>query len=225
MPTVVEKRLRQSDCFKLLAACFYEPDREMFLQEQLCDNLVSQLAACGYVPAAEAARGMLVALSEASNEELKIEYARLFVGPFELVAPPYGSVYLEERKRLMGDSTVAVQKMYQQAGLSLEVKEAPDHIALELEFMHYLCLAESEARAKRQNKEAQRLNKMQTEFMTRLLGSWIPPFCENIRQGTDKGFYVNLADCLEDFIREIISLPQATTMRKNEGIHDRGTSA
>ncbi|MCL7488708.1 MAG: molecular chaperone TorD family protein [Desulfobulbaceae bacterium] len=206
MPTVVEKKLRQSDCFKLLAACFYEPDREMFLQERLCDNLVSLFSSCGYVPAAEAARTMLVALSELSDDELKVEYARLFVGPFELVAPPYGSVYLEEKKRLMGDSTVAVQKMYQEAGLSLDVKEAPDHIALELEFMHYLCLAESEAGAKRQRKEAQRLNKMQTEFMTRLLGPWIPPFCENIRQGTDNGFYLNLADCLEGFIQEIILL-------------------
>jgi TorA maturation chaperone TorD len=217
MPTVVDAKRQRCDCFRLLAASFYEPDRELFLQEQLCDNLVSLLSSCGYVSAAEAARGMLVALSESSDEEMKIEYARLFVGPFGLIAPPYGSVYLEEKKRLMGDSTMAVQKMYQEAGLSLEVKEAPDHIALELEFMHYLCAGELAAEAKKQSKEAQRLGKVQTEFMTRLLGPWIPTFCENIRQGSDKSFYVNLANCLQGFIREMTAVYQKdATTRKNK---------
>ncbi|MFN2356106.1 MAG: molecular chaperone, partial [Desulfopila sp.] len=79
------------------------------------------------------------AIHESRHQDLLVEYARLFVGPFELLAPPYGSVYLETGRRLMGDSTIAVQHMYTNAGLTLDVQEAPDHIALELEFMHYLC--------------------------------------------------------------------------------------
>lgn len=159
---------------------------------------------------------MLVALSELTDEEMKVEHARLFVGPFELLAPPYGSVYLEKGGMLMGDSTMAVQKMYHEAGLSLDVMEAPDHIALELEFMHYLCLGESTAEAKRQHEEALAFTKRQAEFMNRFLAPWIPAFCDNIRQGSDNHFYVHLADCLESFTREMISFYQAAPAKRKD---------
>ncbi len=226
MTTVVEKKLQRSDCFKLLAACFYEPDRDLFIQEKLCDNLVSLLSACGYASASEAARGMLKALSELSDEEIKIEHARLFVGPFELFAPPYGSIYLEDKRRVMGDSTMAVQKMYQEAGLSLDIKEAPDHIAFELEFMHFLGLKEIEAEEQGQGNKVQKINRLQDEFMSKLLGPWIPALCENIRQGTDNSFYVHLADCLDGFSKEITAEQKVSAiMQKAEVNNDSRASA
>jgi TorA maturation chaperone TorD len=200
MTTIVDVKRQQGNCFKLLAACFYEPDREMFLQERLCDNLISLLSACGCSTAADAARGMLVALSENSDEELKIEHARLFVGPFELLAPPYGSVHLENKRRIMGDSTMAVKKVYQDAGLNLEEKEAPDHIAFELEFMHFLCLKEAEAAVKDNNLLVHELAQKQSQFFNALLAPWITDFCSVIRNGCENGFYTALADCLEAFI-------------------------
>ncbi len=205
MTMTVDRKRQQGNCFKLLAACFYEPDRDLFLQEKLCDNLLSQLTAYGCDAAAVAAGEMLAGLTGQSDEELKIEYARLFVGPFELIAPPYGSVYLEKKRRVMGDTTMAVNKMYQDAGLFMEVKEAPDHIAVELEFMYYLCQAEAEAKAQNHGEWARAGITMQSEFMRTFLGPWIPAFCENIRQGTESGFYLPLAGCLNAFSEEMVS--------------------
>jgi putative dimethyl sulfoxide reductase chaperone len=203
MTKSVELKLRQSDCFKLLAACFYEPDKELFLQQRLCENLASVLAACRHEEAAAKAATMRTELEAKNEEELKVEYARLFIGPFELIAPPYGSIYLEKERRLMGDSTLAVQRIYREAGLELEVMEAPDHIALELEFMHYLALGEAAAETENQSGEAAEFAARQNEFLHRLLRPWVPAFCENIRQGTENGFYRALADCLESFMAEI----------------------
>ncbi len=216
----MDLKVQQSNCFKLLAACFYEPDKELFLAERLCDNLAAVFSACRCGEAAAAANRMRRALEQKNSEEMKVEYAGLFVGPFELVAPPYGSVYLEKRRRLMGDSTMAVQKMYEEAGLSLAVKEAPDHIALELEFMHYLCLREAEAAAEGNNDQVHEFAVMQSEFMQNSLGPWVPDFCGKIRKGTGNGFYAHLADCLEGFIVEITSLYEtADPLRQPRDLH------
>lgn len=219
-PATVDMKVHQGNCFKLLAACFYEPERELFFQEGLCDNLAFQLASLHMEKAAAAADSMKQALEEQDDSDLKVEYARLFVGPFELIAPPYGSVYLEGKRMLMGESTVAVQKAYQANGLTLEVSEAPDHIALELEFMHYLCLREGDAAAKNDCEEAGRLAKAQAFFMDRFLGPWIADFCGAVRKGTDNSFYLHLADCLEEFIARAASLRESDFPKgHSEGSH------
>ncbi|HDH01197.1 MAG TPA: molecular chaperone TorD, partial [Nitrospirae bacterium] len=81
-----------------------------------------------------------------TEEDLCVEYAKLFVGPFELLAPPYGSVYLDDGGRVMGDSTMRVIEAYQKEGLSGndDFKDLPDHIAVEMEFMSYLIYKERE---------------------------------------------------------------------------------
>ena len=195
-----DMHMLRGNCFKLLAACFYEPDKELFLQEGLCENLAALLAACACEEAARAAGLMREALAEQDDEALKVEYARLFVGPFELIAPPYGSVYLEKGRRLMGDSTLAVQKMYEEFDLSLAVKEVPDHIALELEFMHYLYMCEADAAARAQSGEVARFAAARAGFMDRFLGPWVPNFCKDIKKGTDNRFYSLLADSLAGFV-------------------------
>lgn len=200
--------LKRGDCYKLLAACFYEPDLELFLSEHLGENLAGLLTACQCPEAATSATVLQAAMTNSDPEELLVEYARLFVGPFELAAPPYGSVYLEENGRLMGNSTLAVQRKYQEAGLAQEIKEAPDHIALELEFLHYLCCMEAETVANNLPAQAEEWTAKEAEFMRRLLRPWVPAFCEKIRQGTTTGFYSAVADCLENFVAEISLLPE-----------------
>jgi len=211
--------MNRSNCFKLLAVCFYEPDKELFLKERLCENLAALFADFNFADSEAAAKKMRVALKEKSHEEMIVDYARLFIGPFEMIASPYGSVYLEDSKRLMGDSTLYVQKMYQEAGLSLEAHEAPDHIALELEFMHFLCFAEAEAAASANNEQVHSLAGKQTKFFRKFLASWVPEFCIAIRNGTNNDFYAALADCLESFVKNVASFYELTDMihPKEEG--------
>ncbi|MDW7771951.1 MAG: molecular chaperone TorD family protein [Desulfobulbaceae bacterium] len=218
MTTTVDQKVRQCNCFKLLAACFYEPEKEMFLRENLCDNLASMFADLGLAAEAKAADRMKKALEEQNDEDLKVEYARLFVGPFELVAPPYGSVYLDGNRMLMGDSTLAVQKVYRDNGLTLEVRELPDHIALELEFMHYLCLREANAEAEENKEEAGRFARTQADFMRKFLGPWIVYFCHAVRKGTDNPFYFHLAECLEGFTVKTTSLPEKAFLTGESGV-------
>ena len=196
----VTKKRQRSQIFRLLSACFYEPDKKLFMEELVCTNLANLLAEVA--PEAEsAALNMQAALSETDDKEMLLDYARLFVGPFELLAPPYGSIYIEGKSQVMGDSTMAVLKKYQEIGLSIDIKEPADHIAFELEFMHYLYTLEAEATHKDDNVKAQSLASMRNDFLSTYLVTWIPQFCEKIRIGADNMFYRNLADCLENFIK------------------------
>jgi putative dimethyl sulfoxide reductase chaperone len=187
--------LTRANCFKLLAACFYEPEKDFFIEENLCRNLQDLLD--GWASeAAKAASDMGLALLSTEQEQLSLDHAELFIGPFELIAPPYGSVYLEKNRQIMGDTTIGVLKSYQEAGLSVDEKEPPDHVAIELEFMSLLNTREAEAGARGETNEAEKIRGQQKDFYHDYL-SWVPSFCEAIRKGTKSQFYLSLADCLE----------------------------
>lgn len=191
-------RLR-SDTFRLLSVAFYPPDRQVFLEEKLCSNLEGLL----YRLCPEAWPHCLTmekALQESTAKDLQVEHAALFIGPFELLAPPYGSVYLDGNHKIMGDSTVSVQNMYRQAGLQLEEKEVPDHIALELEFASYLAGKVDEQLNNNELDEMEETKALYTHFLHNTLIRWVPEFCQRIRLETKHAFYSSLSNCLEKFI-------------------------
>ena len=191
----------RGECYKFLAICFQLPQKELFLNENLPANLTRALKhVCP--DAAEYSTRMGQALSQYSDEELSVEYAKLFVGPFELKAPPYGSVYIDDGRRVMGDSTLKILKTYQQSGLTIkdDFKELPDHITVELEFMYYLIFKELEFLEKSQFESANDIIKRQGIFLNEFLGQWIPPFRAKIIEGTGNAFYRLLGDCVFSFV-------------------------
>lgn len=200
---LVDYEQARSNCYKLLAVCFYQPQKEAFIQEEFFKNLAVILKgvspdAAAHVPAMEKA------FLKYSEEDLLVAYAKLFVGPNELIAPPYGSVYMDDGRRTMGDSTLEAMKIYKDEGLAIDenFKELPDHIAVELEFMYYLIFKEIEALEKSETDKALDFIKTQELFLDKFLAKWVKPFCDKIRQGTDNEFYGSLADCLSVFIEK-----------------------
>jgi putative dimethyl sulfoxide reductase chaperone len=187
--------LNRGNCFKLLAACFYEPDKKLFIEEQVCENLKTLLGTWA-ADAAKAAGNMGLSLENCTQDQLSVDHAALFIGPFELIAAPYGSVYTEKHRQVMGDSTIEVLKFYEEVGLSVDTKEPPDHIAIELEFMHHLCVKEAEAEARSDHTEIAKFRELQATFFIAFL-QWVPQFCDSIKKGTANPFYADLGDCLK----------------------------
>jgi TorA maturation chaperone TorD len=192
---------KRGDSYRLLSACFYLPKKELFLSEKLFEN-ISMLLNKICPDAAIFSTKMGEAIQEYSDEDLAVEYAILFVGPYELKAPPYGSIYLDQGRRVMGDSTMEVRKMFEEAGLSTDdnFKELPDHISVELEFMYYLIHKEVEALENSEIDKALSLRETQELFLNRFLKPWVPPFCERIKASTDNEFYNSLANCVLVFV-------------------------
>lgn len=201
---IVRERAR-GDSFRFLSACFYQPGKDQFLGEGLLGNLAQALKHASQ-EAAAAAVALEKAFMKYSERDLMVSYAKLFIGPDKLIAPPYGSVYLDKERRVMGDSTIEVIEFYREAGLSMDegFREVPDHITAELEFMYYLAFKEVEALEQSQYGAALDLISIQESFVSRFLGRWIRPFCERMREGTDNGFYRALAGCVSAFAGDML---------------------
>lgn len=190
----------RSDIFRLLAACFYQPLRDVFQEDLLKDLTASLEKLCP--GAADYAEEMIKLLAVYPYEELLVDYSRLFVGPGGLLAAPYGSVYLERDRLVMGDSTMAVMAFYSSHGLVLdsEFKDLPDHIAVEIEFMHYLIFKEIEALDASDITTAVAVLESQDTFMNKFLCPWVDKFSGRMADGSETGFYRALAGCLSSFI-------------------------
>ncbi len=204
--------LTRSDAYRLLAVCFYEPDREMFLEENLCANLAVLMAELS-VPVAESCRRMEQGLQENSREELLVEYTALFLGPFGAPAQPYGSVYLDQERQLMGDSTMAIQKIYEEAGVKHETNGPADHIAIELEFMSFLEQRLTQAAATADQAAAADMAAIEARFFNKYLATWAPSLAKAIQAHARLGFYQALSECLLGFISaEQQRLQQSVTL-------------
>lgn len=142
--------------------------------------------------------------ADASFEALKVDFSKLFIGPYTLFAAPYGSIYLEDGRHIMGKSTLDVRRRYIEAGLdvSRDFKDPPDHITAELEFMHYLIFKEIEALSKSEKESAADFIQKQQSFLEDHLMKWVPTFAGNIIEHAATRFYQNLAKATEMFLEK-----------------------
>jgi TorA maturation chaperone TorD len=192
---------RRSECYRLLAALFYPPERSQLLNDQTCLTLAGLLSEI-YPNAAASAQAAIMQeqLTALDENQLQVDHATLFVGPFALKAAPYGSIYLEQGRRLMGDTTLAAMDLYAEAGLHLTLKEPADHIVIELEFMHYLTALAAEALAAGHEDTVAELAGKQHHFLKEHLGAWVPAFCAATAREADTLYFRALADCLLAFV-------------------------
>jgi TorA maturation chaperone TorD len=187
--------------FRLLSDCFLLPDPE--LPEKLENLEFSMENVCK--PALGFVQKMRQEFkTNADLEAFKVEFSRLFVGPYQLSAAPYGSVYLESERKMMGNSTLDVRNRYRDAGLDTvkTFKDAPDHISVELEFMYYLIFKEIEAFGNSDIETAIGFIQRQKSFLEDHLIAWVPEFADSITENAENPFYLNLAKATEAFLKE-----------------------
>ena len=69
------------------------------------------------------------------------------------------------------------KRYYQEAKLSVDIKEPPDHIVIELEFMYYLCSKEARAAQNGQQVESNHFRELQVRFFHTALKPWGSSLC------------------------------------------------
>ena len=196
-----------------ILACLYrqEPDREVLAaiseQQQLSclfEDVNGLLPVAAELEADIAAHTLEIG---AYQEQLREDYNRLFVGPGPLLAPPWDSVYRSKERLLFGEHTLAVRAFYQSYGLKAvkQQQEPEDHIALELEFVGWLCQQAANASSA---EEASGFIEGHKEFLVRHLLEWIPAFNEAVRKGSRTVFYDRLPVLTQawlDYEKEAVS--------------------
>ena len=137
------------------------------------------------------------------SDALKVDFTKLFIGPYTMAAPPYESIYQIGDGQMMGDSTMEVVEIYRQAGFDISDSyfDAPDHISAELEFMCVLfakCSVSNQAGDLDANKLYQPLLK---NLLVDHLGCWVPLFAQKVKANANTVFYGILAEITDKVIQ------------------------
>ena len=191
----------RQESYKCLSTCFYLPAMSLTHRLREMERNLARLNSRA-LPHVVLMRSELQISDDL--EALQSEFARLFVGPYSLQAPPYGSIYLESNRRIMGESTVDASNRYLESGLmtSDTFRDPPDHIAAELEFMYFLVFNEIDAiQADCVDAGCEFLNR-QKSFLRDHLGAWINDFTQQVERGTQSDFYQNLAIATRVYVNE-----------------------
>jgi len=188
------------DAYFELAECYKLPDNELTLRINKLEQVFQPLGSDAlYQIIVQCAAN----LEQLDVQTLKVDFSQLFIGPYNLLAPPYGSVYLEGKRKIMGDSTMDILRRYTEVGLttSENFKDIPDHIRAELEFMHFLIFKEIEATRKEDVNDFTNFLNNQQSFLEQHLCAWISDFADKVANNAQTSFYQNLARATEAFVK------------------------
>jgi TorA maturation chaperone TorD len=194
----VHPELVTADIYRLLAACYYQPT-EAFLEENVFAQL-AELLALDAADHAATAEEMERIFRQVGAQALLLDYTRLFLGPFQIPAKPYGSVYLDGAHVVMGDSTMQALAAYRDGGFEVaaDFSEMPDHVAVELEFLYLLSFKIGQPGGT----EGDRLSAVKKGFLNDHIGRWIPGLADAMRKHAETDYYRLLADLTERFVLE-----------------------
>jgi TorA maturation chaperone TorD len=205
----------RANMYEIVKRAFCQPDEALTAEiesgefarriQEIVDHCCSLTARC-CLPSdlMEDISGLSRSINDQSNpgeflESLHVEYMRLFVNAFPtLWAPPYESYYVE--KRMMGKPALDCMAIYKEDGLALNEKgELPDHIVTQLEYLHFLCLAEMQA-LENGDGELQKICKERAaKFYEDHIINWVPAFCEQIQTHSRVEFYTIMSRLLKNF--------------------------
>ena len=149
------------------------------------------------VPYASALDALLAEVCGADLTRLRAEYSGLFeVGSQGPPAPIREDLQAGQRAGIREE----VVRFYDYFGYVLDGKFAwqPDHLSVELEFMHYLCYREAQAG---ETAEALSFQLAQADFSARHLAAWLPQLAANVDKLAKGSLYARVVDAVRDFVQ------------------------
>ncbi|MFQ5657386.1 MAG: molecular chaperone [Candidatus Methylomirabilales bacterium] len=142
-------------------------------------------------------------------------YVQIFlVNPDYAPCLPYESAYAEARDAPAW-TAVELEREYAAAGLALapSLREAPDHAAVELEFMSFLCSQEASAWEARHLDKGIDALKRQSAFLEQHLSQWFPTLARRVSEKDDSQIYATVTRAAEAFISHDRGLVEALVGR------------
>jgi len=188
--------LSRSGLYVLLARALAFPQPE-FHQESVSGRLRDRIA--------EALEGLPYRLAVGPSrdwhptsdyEAFQSEYIRLFeVGPRgHALCPLYSGHYASDRLHTMEE----LVRFYNYFGLRITQGLMPDHVTVELEFMHYL--AHQEAQARQSGDDRESYLRAQRDFLERHLNGWWPLALAATQRQRPQRFYRSLMTLVLRFL-------------------------
>lgn len=151
---------------------------------------------------------------------IRDDYTRLFVGPHQLLAAPWESVYSNKDRAVFQRETVSVRNWYLRFDLVLASahNEPADHIGLQFGFLAHLAELTLSAAALTDGREVTRLIDAQRGFLSQHMLAWAPRWADDVVAGARTDFYRGLGWLARGTVLEAASFVAATAVeRKRQG--------
>jgi len=134
------------------------------------------------------------------EEDLNVDFTTIFI----LNVYPYESVFVNDEGHINPTITNPTLIFYRDNGYSIDLNKtralSPDHIGVELEFMMNLVQEELNALAKEDEKEVERIRKIQKKFLEEHLANWGLPYLLAVKDIAETPFYYDVADATLEFL-------------------------
>lgn len=154
--------------------------------------------------------------SSASFDELRADYARLFMGPGRMLASPWESTYFNDERLVFQQQTLQVRAWYRRYGLEAAHlnQEPDDHIGLELLFLAHLAQRGLQALAQQDGIVFDDALEAQRAFLTEHLLRWAPQWCELVLTHTRTDFSKGIALLTRGALAELVAQLQLDAVQE-----------
>jgi DMSO reductase family type II enzyme chaperone len=193
--------LARSALYQLLSQALSYPSQETL--ETLAEvDLPQAQRAANHLPAQIAP--MLTALEEhvqgTDVVQLQAEHRRVFTHILSPDCPPCETLYTAPHIFQETQELADIRGFFRAFGLEPAERERPDHITVELEFMHFVTYKEAYALLHHGSAKARLCREAQRKFMQDHLGRWAVPFARRLEEKAGGGYFGAVASLAETFI-------------------------
>lgn len=196
----------------LLAKAFYgEPDKvwlDMLATQRIFDSVPFGGELSEVVLALEHLKMWMDAhqngLDDTTFMAIRDDHTRLFVGPAEVFAAPWESVYTNKDRAVFQRETVSVKNWYSRFELKLatEYNEPADHVGLQFGFLAHLSELTLKASERRDGERVKRLIDAQRAFLMQHMLSWVPRWSDDVNLHARTDLYRGLAWLARGVVQE-----------------------
>jgi len=206
--------LGESLLFGLLGKLLYSNPARDWLEAVAADDLFDESPFAGAQDSTQRGLSLLAGwsaqvaqdgLSDAALNDLKVDYARLFVGQRRMMVPAWESVYFSQERLTFQEETIQVRRWFERFGVvpSVTGKEPEDHIAFELSFLAHLSEQSLAALEAGDDDALEALVEAQRSFLQSHLLRWGWKWAELAIGYAETDFYRGLALLVEGSLREL----------------------
>lgn len=192
----------RSAVYRYLSTLFVHPDPVAWaaLQEASGADVKRVFSLLGW--GAEEFMRLLEGLHGMTREQLEEEYVAIFGHTAAGELPPYEARYDARHVFQETHCLADVAGFYRAFGLepSEAQRERPDHIAVELEFMHVVALKEAYALIRRWTEQADLCRRAESDFLRDHLGRWAPSFLKRLGNRAGGGIFERIAGVTAAFL-------------------------
>ena len=185
----------QALAYRFLGRCFHAPPSADWMAALARDRMFQDWPFPSAADDAVAGLALLTAVCErwepAMLGRLTWDFNRLFVGPGEMRAAPWESVYRSKTKLTFQEPTLAVRALYERFGFESPAihREPDDHLALELDFLAALSGLAAEAARSDDGERLATCFSTQQAFLKEHLLAWAPRCLTLVVEHAETDYY------------------------------------